>query len=122
MKVVKQQFTEIVDYDNSGPMRQYIGTKIDINKEKKKLKIMQPVLVKSLVDKFMFDEPSAKPDIPGMAGTHLMKSGIKLCAEAQDQFCSGVSKWLYLVKLSHPEITNSVSELTRFMTKLFQIV
>ena len=55
-------------------------------------------LVRSLIDKFVFNEPSAKPEIPATAGTHLVKSGIKLGADAQTHYCSGVGKLLYLVK------------------------
>ena len=68
----------------------------------------------------MFNEPSVKPDIPATAGTHLVKSGMKLCAEAQTRYHSGVGKLLYLIKWSHPEIVNSVCKLTCFMTEAFQ--
>ena len=119
MNAVKQQFTETVDCDDIGPIREYIGTKIDIDSKKIKLKIMQPVLVKSLIDEFMFNELSAKPDIPPTAGTHLVNSGIKSSAAAQTCYCSGVGKLLYLVKWSCLEITNSVCELTHFMTEAF---
>ena len=119
MNVVKQQFTEIVDCTDISPMKEYIGTKLNIDSEKCKLKITQPVLVKSLIDEFVFNEPSAKPDIPATAGTHLVKSGIKLGAEVQTHYCGGVGKLLHLVKWLHPEIANSMHELTRFITETF---
>ena len=100
-------------------MKEYIGTKIDVNHATKSLKITQPILVKSLIDEFTFDEPNAKPEKPATGGTHLMSKGPSLCAEAQTRYCSGVGKLLYVVKCSHPEITNSMHELTRFMTKAF---
>ena len=100
-------------------MKEYIGTKINEGHATKSLKISQPMLVKSLIDEFTFDEPNAKLEGPATGGTHFMSKGPNLCAEAQTRYCSGVGKLLYLVKWSHPEITNSVCELTRFMTKAF---
>ena len=67
----------------------------------------------------LFNEPSAKPDIPATAGTHLVKSGIKLGAEAQTRYHSGVGKLLYLMKWLHPEIANSMHKLTHFMMEAF---
>ena len=75
---------------------------------------------RSLIDKFVFNEPSAKPNIPATVGTHLVKSGMKLCAEAQTHDHSGVGKLLYLIKWSHPEIANSVRKLTHFMMEAFR--
>ena len=67
----------------------------------------------------MFDEPSAKPDILATAGTHLVKSGIKLCTKGQTCYRSGVGKLLYFRKRSCPEIANNMHELTHFMLKAF---
>ena len=85
----------------------------------KSLKIAQPVVVKSLIDEFTFDEPNAKPEVPATRGAHLMSKGPNLCAEAQTRCHSSVGILLYLVKWSHPEIVNSMCELTRFMMKAF---
>ena len=72
------------------------------------------------MDAFTFSEPNAWPETPAMARTHLMGSGIKLCAAAQMRYhSSGVGKWLYLVKWSCPELANSVWELIWFMTEAF---
>ena len=120
MNVVKQQFTETVVCNDIGPMKEYIGTKIDNDSEKCKLKITYPVLVSSLIDEFVFNEPSVKPDILATAGTHLVKSGIKLGAEAQTRYHSGVGKLLYLIKWLHTETVNSMCELTHFMMEAFQ--
>ena len=95
--MVKQQFTETLDCDDISHMKEYIGTKIDIDREKCKLKITQPVLVRSLIDEFVFNEPSVKPNILATAATHLVKSGIKLGAKAQTHYHSGVGKLLHLI-------------------------
>ena len=44
-----------------------------------------------------------------------MLRGLKLCAQLQRWYDSGVGKLLCLVKWSRPEISNSVHELTWFM-------
>ena len=119
MSMVKEQFTETVNCDNIGPMKECIGTKIDVNHATRSLKITQPILVKSLIDEFTFDEPNAKLEVPATGGTHLMSKGPSLCMETQMRYCSGVGKLLYLVKWSHPEIVNSMCELTQFMIKVF---
>ena len=72
-----------------------------------------------MIDEFTFDEPNPKPEVPATRGTHLMSKGPNLCVEAQMRYHSGVGELLYLVKWSHPEIANSMHELTRFMTKAF---
>ena len=83
------------------------------------MRITQPVLVKCLIDDFTFDEPNAKLEVSDTGGTHFMSKRPNLCVEAQMRYCSSVGKLLYLVKWSHPEIANSVHELTRFMMKAF---
>ena len=67
MDDVKQNFTNTVDCDNMGAMVEYIGTKIDIDKTKRELKITQPVLVQSLRDEFEFENPNNCPETPAPA-------------------------------------------------------
>ena len=119
MDDVKQKFTNTVDCDDMGAMVEYIGTKIDIDKTKRELKITQPVLVQSLRDEFEFENPNNCPETPAPASTHLMASGKSLSPEKQTKYRSGVGKLLYLTKWSRPEIANSVRESTRFMTRAY---
>ena len=117
MTQTNQNFTKVVDCNDIGPMQEYIGTKIDVDEKNKSLKITQPVLVQSLKDKFTFSELNVKPEVPAIAGTHLLLNGPKLCGEDQTKYCSGIGKLLYLMRWSCPEVVNSVCELTRFMTQ-----
>ena len=112
MAKIKQEFTGTVDCDDMGAMVEYIGTKIDIDSKKCKLKITQPVLVQSLWEEFDFANPNNCPETPAPAGIHLMASRQPLSPEQQTKYCSGVGKLSYLTKWSQPEITNSVHELT----------
>ena len=87
---IKKKFMEIMDCNDIGEMKEYIGTKVSIDQHNNTLLIMQPVLVQSLNDEFNFVEPNLKPEMPATAGTHLMNSGPKLCGAVQTRYCSGV--------------------------------
>ena len=101
MADVKQKFTNTVDCDDMGAMVEYIGTKIDIdNNRKHKLKITQPVLVQSLRDEFALENPNNCPETPAPASTHLIASGQPLSPEKQTKYRSGVGILLYLTKWS----------------------
>jgi hypothetical protein len=60
---------KIFDCDDQGPMREYIGCKVDYDDEKKQrcTKITQPVLVQSLSDEFELnmDNLVVTPGVPG---------------------------------------------------------
>ena len=45
MDYVNSNFTSTVDCEDIGPMKEFIRTKIDVDKEQKSLKIIQPVFV-----------------------------------------------------------------------------
>ena len=83
MDTTKEKFTKVVDCDDIRPMKEYIGTKIDVDTEHKSLKIMQLVLVQSLKDEFKSKEVTAKPEVPGVAGTRLLPNGPKLCGQSK---------------------------------------
>ena len=61
MESIKKKFTETVDCNDIGEMKEYIGNKNNIDQHNKTLKITQPVLVQSLNDEFNFAEPNSKP-------------------------------------------------------------
>ena len=121
MEQIKAMFTKVVDCDDIGPMQEYIGARIDVDEKTKSLKITQPVFGQSLKDEFKFEGANAKQEVPAIAGMHLLPNGPKLSVEEQTKYHSGVSKLLYLMKWSQPEIVNSVCELTRFMTQAYPV-
>ena len=110
----------MVECDDIGSMKEYIGAKIDVDTMCKSLKITQLVL-QSLKDEFKFKEVTAKLEVPAIAGTHLLPNGPKLRGAEQTKYCSGVGELLYPIKWSCPEIVNSVCELTRFMTQSYPV-
>ena len=89
MESVKKKFTKTVDCDDIGEMKEYIGTKINIDQHNKTVQIKQPVLVQSLNDKFNIAEPNSKCEMPATASTCLMNSGPKLFVTVQTR----ILKW-----------------------------
>ena len=91
MAMVKKHFTDMVDCDDIGPMKEYIGMKINVDHATKNLKITQPVLVKSLIDEFTFDEPNAKPVVSATGGNQLMYKGPNSLCGSSDK----VPQWCW---------------------------
>ena len=117
VKEAKAKLMEEFDCDDIGPLEEYVGCKIQYNKEEGWLKFTQPVLVQSFVDEFDI-RVSNTPKTPAPEGQVLRKAEERNCLkpEAQTNFRKGVGKLLHLMKWSRPEVLNSVRDLSRFMT------
>jgi len=117
VKDAKAKMMEEFDCDDLGPLQEYVGCKIDYNREEGWLRFTQPVLVQSFVDEFGITDVKA-PKTPAPAGQVLRKAEEKDCmkGESQTNYRKGVGKLLHLMKWSRPEIMNSVRDLSRFMT------
>jgi hypothetical protein len=95
-------------------MNEYIGNKIDYGDGK--MKLTQPVLLKSFVDEFGVDK-NVKTSLPAKAGQILVKSEPQ---EALDEgkatkYRSGMGKLRYLATWSRPDILNAVREVSRHL-------
>jgi hypothetical protein len=93
----------------------YIGCKIDIDKESQSLKMTQSVLVQSLTNEFEDIPLGETPLVPSKPGNILTKcvESDKLSPEMHSRYRTGVGKLLYLAKHSRPDIANAVRELAR---------
>jgi Reverse transcriptase (RNA-dependent DNA polymerase) len=114
----KQQFMTHFDVDDVGELKEFVGCKIDFDREKGEMKLTQPVLVQSFTDEFELPK-GRPPDLPAPPGEILLgpeNPKDNMPPERQTYYRSGVGKLLHLVKWSRPEILNSVRELSRFMT------
>jgi hypothetical protein len=102
----------LFDCDDVGPMKEYIGNKIDYGPNK--MKLTQPVLLKSFVDEFGVDEKKTV-SLPAKAGQILVKSEPQdvLDDAGKTKYRSGVGKLRYLATWSRPDILNSVREVSR---------
>jgi hypothetical protein len=112
-EAMKQQF----DCDEVGEMREYIGCKVQYNKEDGWLKLTQPVLMQSFIDEFDLPEGDV-PKTPAVPGEVLQREEPEnhLGAKEQRIYRSGVGKLLHLMKWTRPDMLNAVRELSRFMS------
>jgi hypothetical protein len=112
----KEEMKKRFDCDEVGELAEYVGCKVDHNKEEGWIKLTQPVLMQSYVDEFDLPEGEV-PRTPATPGSVLQKVDPKdwLPDELQSKYRSGVGKLLHMMKWTRPEILNAVRELSRFM-------
>ena len=105
------------ELDKVGQLKEYIGCKVDLNREEGWVKLTQPVLMQSYVDEFDISVSEA-PRMPAIPGEVLQKGepSDHVTPEEQTKYRSGVGKLLHMMKWTRPEILNAVRELSRFMT------
>ena len=102
------------DCDNVGPLKEYVGNKIDIDMELQTMKFTQPVILDSFNDEFDIADITV-PSTPMAPGTILMKGNGQGLVSQKDQkvYRSGVGKMIHVMRWSRPEICNPVRELSR---------
>jgi hypothetical protein len=106
----------MVECDDVGEMREYVGCKIGRNDGY--VKLTQPVLVKSSEDEFELPEGQA-PRTPAEPGDILPFVDVYEMLPKHDMtyYRSGVGKLIHVVRWSRPESWNAVRDLTRHMSK-----
>lgn len=109
----KEEFQEQFECDDVGWMNEYVGCKVNVDREKNTMKITQPVLLQSFKDEF--DLPTKSYDIPAEPRKvlNLSNKGDILGPQDQEKYRSGVGKLLHLMRWSCPEIWNAVRKLTK---------
>ena len=88
---------KLFNCDNSGEVKEYIGTKVDVDKDTRTIRLTQLVLIKSFVDKFGVTE-NGKVTTPAAPGKVLKKCNPsqKLSHAQHKMYCKGVRKLVYL--------------------------
>jgi hypothetical protein len=117
IKYAKQQLMDRFDCDEVGELKEYVGCKIEHDKEGGWMKLTQPVLMQSYIDEFNLPDGDV-PKTPATPGEVLQRGETRDCvdSEKQSKYRSGVGKLLHMMKWTRPEILNSVRELSRFMS------
>jgi hypothetical protein len=112
LKKAKAELMKIFACDDQGEMTEYIGCKIDYNKNDRYMKILQPVLIQSFEDEFGVSsgEPIATPAVPG---TVLTKGEVDTNPHQQFLYRSGVGKLIHAAKWSRVDCLNAIRELSR---------
>jgi len=117
VKKAKEEMKLEFDCDDLGALQEYVGCKIDYNKEEGWIRFTQPVLIQSFADEFGI-RPKIVPRTPAPEGQVLRKAAEPDCLSGGEMtnYRKGVGKLIHLMKWSRPEVMNSVRELSRFMT------
>ena len=112
----KAHLSEFFDTDEGGPLKEYIGMKVDIDRATGSLKLTQPVMIQSFMDEF--DLPGEIPPNPAPQGEILKKGEDEtdnLTTKFQKLYRKGVGKLLHMSRWTRPDCLNRVRELSRFM-------
>lgn len=100
-------------------LKDYLSCEIVFSKDKTKAWIGQPHLLKKLEKNFgelvSGLQQYKTPGTPGVGLVRPKEGDVKLDAEAQSRYRSGVGLLLYLVKWSRPDIANATRELAKLM-------
>jgi hypothetical protein len=90
-------------------LAEYVGCKVDHNKEEGWIKLTQTVLMQSYVDEFDLPEGQV-PRTPATPGSVLQKVDPKdwLSDKLQSKYRSGVGKLSHMIKWTRPDILNAV--------------
>ena len=109
----KEQVKKYFECDDIGFLEEYVGCKVERNKNEVSVKFTQPVLLQSFEDEF--ELPTLRYSIPAEAKQVLQHGDEETCLsdEIQDRYRSGVGKLIHLMRWSRPEICNAVRELSR---------
>ena len=111
-----EQLKGIFDCDDNGELKEFVGMKLDIDKQNRTMLMTQPVLTQSYNDEF--ELPGNKQPCPAPAGHTLEKSvvaGDELSAKDQKLYRTGVGKVLHNARWTRPEALHRVRELSQFM-------
>ena len=112
----REAIKESFDLDEVGELQEYVGCKIEYNKEEGWLKMTQPVLIQSFEDEF--ELPNKEYTTPATPSSMLMGGDVALLDEDKHHdYRKGVGKLIHLGKYSRPEILNAIRELSRFGSK-----
>ena len=92
----------------------YIGNKIEFNRDECWVRLAQPVLLLSFNDEFTFSKPNRCPKTPAIPGSVLRQGTADEGISPKDQktYRSGVGKLLFLMKWSRPNVLKSVRDLS----------
>ena len=107
----KSNLKEMVAIDDCGEMDEYVGCKVDINKDERELKFTQPVMIQSFEDEFNL--PNKSPITPGTPHTSLSHLGEIVGSELMTYYRKGVGKLLHMCRFTKPTMQNAVRDLSR---------
>jgi hypothetical protein len=115
VKKAKAHMMELFDCDDVGELKEYVGCKVDYEREAGTMKVTHPVMIQSFQDEF--ELPEGKSSNTSAIPVTVMSEGEvrhQVDDKIQSTYRSGVGKLLHMMRWTRPEIMDSVRELSRF--------
>eukprot|EP00977_Amphora_coffeiformis_P005907 scaffold1252_cov154-Amphora_coffeaeformis.AAC.1 len=111
-EAIKQHF----ELDEVGELKEYVGCKVEYNREEGWMELTQPVLIQSFEDEF--EMPTKEYNTPAVPNSVLTGNDEGLLNEsAHRNYRKGVGKLIHLGKYTKAECLNAIRELSRFGSK-----
>jgi hypothetical protein len=108
----REKLKKHFELDEVGPLQEYIGCKVEYNRDEGYIHLTQPVLCQSLEDEF--ELPEREYETPAVAKEVLRKGEVILNEKDHRNYRKGVGKIIHLAKYARPELCNATRELSRF--------
>jgi hypothetical protein len=119
----KDKMKNLFDCDDIGEMTEYVGCKVEYNKEERYMRLTQPVMIQSFQDEFDLPTDGPAPYTPAETGQVLSKGEKEneMPMERQKKYRSGTGKLLHMMRWTRPEILNAVRECSKFMSGAMEV-
>ena len=97
----KNDMMKLFDCDDIGELKEYVGCKVEHDRDKKTMRLTQPVMIQSFQDEFGITTDGMRPRTPGAPGTVLQAGDDRnnLSPAEQKKYRSGVEQ--YVVSQAH---------------------
>jgi hypothetical protein len=111
----KAKLSETFEIDDIGPMNEFVGCKIEHDREAGTMKFTQPILIQSFENEFELPTKTTG-GTPAAPGTTLMahKDEQMLTPDQQSQFRKAIGKLWYLARMSRHDLLHAVRDLSKY--------
>jgi len=106
----KSKLKEMAPIDDCGNKDEYVGCKVDINRDDRELKFTQPVMIQSFQDEFNLSNKT--PVTPAVPHSSLSHMGEVISNSMMSYYRKGVGKLLHISRFTKPSIQNAVRGLS----------
>jgi hypothetical protein len=100
-KIVMKHF----EFDEVGELAEYIGCKVEYERNEGKMVVTQPVLIQSFIDEFELGNEKY-PVTPAVPNSILVESTVPLDKKKHYMYRKGVGKLIHLSKYTRPDVLN----------------
>ena len=107
-----------VKCDDTGEMKEYVGCKVEHNKEERFLKFTQPVILQSFCDELGVEQKEYDWKTPAIPNSCLQVTTDDPPPDPirQKWYRSAVGKLLHVMRWSRPDVLNATREVSRFLS------